>query len=244
MYVEDFDLCHKIRRAGKEVYYVPAVVIKHHGGGTTGGGDNTFSSVMTSESLVRFFTKTRGSGYALLYRSAALVGALLRLSVLLVVALPARVEAAESGWRRSFRKWVAILRWTIGQEASIRKHNGLSPVDPRACVESASSWRRATWRPARTRLGHRLRLQRRSLPAAVGEQRARADASRTRHHHRRRRQHRRLHELAQRTVGPAHPHLHASQPRQAGGPQPCPGSCAQHVLRHPRDLMTSAIAAG
>ena len=143
MYVEDFDLCHKIRRAGKEVYYVPAVVIKHHGGGTTGGGDNTFSSVMTSESLVRFFTKTRGSGYALLYRSASLVGALLRLSVLLVVALPARIGGRSSGWRRSFRKWVAILRWTIGQEASIRKHDGLSPVDPRA-VESASSLRGAT----------------------------------------------------------------------------------------------------
>ena len=56
-----------------------------------------------------------------------------RLSVLLVVALPARIGGRSSGWRRSFRKSVAILRWTIGQRtASIRKHDGLSPVDPRA----------------------------------------------------------------------------------------------------------------
>jgi GT2 family glycosyltransferase len=131
MYVEDIDLCHKIRSAGRDVYYIPEVVITHHGGGTT-NSDSTFSSVMTSESLTRFFAKTRGDGYALVYRSTSLVGALLRLSVLLTLAAPARIARRSTDWRRSFRKWTAILRWAVGKETSTRQYDGLSPVDPRA----------------------------------------------------------------------------------------------------------------
>lgn len=113
MYAEDIDLSYKVWKAGYKCYYVPTATVIHHGGGSSQGAGSNFSSVMMRESAWRFFRKTRGKCYSLAYRASTMMTALLRLA-LLVILFPARqARGYQAGWWASFRKWNAILSWSI-----------------------------------------------------------------------------------------------------------------------------------
>jgi N-acetylglucosaminyl-diphospho-decaprenol L-rhamnosyltransferase len=75
------------------------------------------------EYFMRFLTKTRGRFYALGYRVSTTFAAICRL-FLLGILLPVSVVCGElTPARNSFRKWMAILSWSLGAETWIRRYN-------------------------------------------------------------------------------------------------------------------------
>ncbi len=122
MYAEDLDLCWKVRKVGCSNYYVRGTEIVHHGGGSTQYERSRFSEVMIPESLSRFLRKSRGRGYSLAYRLALGFAAVFRLGLLLLLLPVAAIRRGVSQWSVIFRKWVAILRWSIGMEAWVKSY--------------------------------------------------------------------------------------------------------------------------
>lgn len=125
MYAEDVDLCYKIRKAGWKNYYVPEARVIHLGGASSKQASNDFSGVMMRESIWRFLRKTHGAPYGLGYRCAMLVSALCRLGALAFF-LPAQKQKGR-GWRLasrcSFRKWWAILCWSLRRAKWVKLHS-------------------------------------------------------------------------------------------------------------------------
>ena len=117
MYAEDVALCHAIRRAGYSIHFVGEGSMIHHGAkSSTSKKENHFASIMQRESLALFFQKTRSNLYASLYKASVAVTALFRLTLITMV-LP--FEAMFSKGERfaaAGRKWVKILRWSLGLE--------------------------------------------------------------------------------------------------------------------------------
>ena len=114
MYAEDMDLCYKIRQAGYKNYYIPDATVMHFGGGSAEHAPSHFSIWLMRASLWRFLKKTHGGLYALGYRLAMGVSALLRLLVMTPILAIHTVFRAKSGLVHSFRKWLVILQWSIG----------------------------------------------------------------------------------------------------------------------------------
>jgi GT2 family glycosyltransferase len=122
MYAEDIDLCYKIRRAGFKSYYVPDATVIHHGGSSTQQALSNFSIIMMREAIWRFLRKTRGGPYGWGYRMAMLTSALGRLAALCLT-LPWRKPPRRSVSRdASFRKWLAVLRWSLHREGWVKQY--------------------------------------------------------------------------------------------------------------------------
>lgn len=121
MYAEDIDLSYKITQAGLRNYYLPDAEVVHHGGGSSATAASNFSTVMMRESVWRFLRKTRGLIYGLGYRACMLVIAVIRLGVLIVVYPILVLRRRGAGWSGSFRKWSAILRWSVFPQAWVRQ---------------------------------------------------------------------------------------------------------------------------
>jgi GT2 family glycosyltransferase len=115
MYGEDLDLCFRATQAGYQVLHVPDAGITHHGGGSSKSATSSFSVVMMRESVYRFLRKNRGAAYALGYRFGLMAAAFPRM----LLSLPPMVMRWSTGGRGSnetLRKWVGILRWSLGLE--------------------------------------------------------------------------------------------------------------------------------
>jgi hypothetical protein len=104
MYAEDLDLCYKIRRAGYRAYYVPEAEVIHYGGKSSSPRSAT---VMKWRSILQYCVKTRGPLYALAFRAAMIVAAIVRLSILTIVHL---FESNNNQEFSPFVKWKAILK--------------------------------------------------------------------------------------------------------------------------------------
>jgi len=118
MYSEDIDLCQKIRMAGYKVYFVRTASIIHHGGGSSRQGkENLLSDVMMKESTMIYLRKFRGRPYALLYKLVIGMTASLRITALTLLSLLADKNAGHD----PLRKWIAILRWSLGRTAKERQ---------------------------------------------------------------------------------------------------------------------------
>jgi N-acetylglucosaminyl-diphospho-decaprenol L-rhamnosyltransferase len=123
MYSEDIDLCHKVRQAGFNTYYVPAAVIVHHGGKSSSlTSVSSFSAVMMLESRWRFFRKTRSLRYAWIYRIAMLGASLARISLALAVWPALRLFGKESRSEAVLKKWMAKFRWAAGGERWVKEY--------------------------------------------------------------------------------------------------------------------------
>jgi GT2 family glycosyltransferase len=116
MYAEDVDLCFKVRRAGWENVFVPDAVVTHHGGQSTRAQDDgNFSDIVLRESRLRFFQDHKGAVYAFCYRASTMAVAAARLLLLGGAWIASGAERRHS-IRSSFRKWVRVLRWSVGME--------------------------------------------------------------------------------------------------------------------------------
>jgi N-acetylglucosaminyl-diphospho-decaprenol L-rhamnosyltransferase len=76
MYVEDMDLCTRLRAAGWEVWFSPELEVVHVGGTATAGKRGM--TLEHSRSHYRYFVKFRSPGWRAALRPAALVGLRLR----------------------------------------------------------------------------------------------------------------------------------------------------------------------
>jgi len=112
MYGEDLDLSFKLSSAGYPSYLVPAAQVTHFGGGSTSKAASNFSTVMMRSSVHRFFTLNRGTVAAFAYRLTCAVSALARLLLILPLLLLGR-RIVRHGFG-SLRKWMAVLRWSLG----------------------------------------------------------------------------------------------------------------------------------
>jgi GT2 family glycosyltransferase len=122
MYSEDLDLCYRVRQIGFQNLYVPQARVMHHGGGSSATARSMFSVVMMRESVFKFLNFHRGRFAALSYRVALGLSALIRVPLLAaMVALPSPSPATR---RTSIRKWIAILRWSVGLESWASKKSG------------------------------------------------------------------------------------------------------------------------
>jgi len=121
MYSEDVDLSYKLTRAGFENFYIPGARIIHHGGGSSSQNRvSHFSSVMLRESRWRYFKKTNGLLYALLYRLSMILLALCRLCILSALGILRFFRITPKSVAKSFGKWLEILKWGLGFEARCR----------------------------------------------------------------------------------------------------------------------------
>lgn len=114
MYAEDLDLCYKSRQAGYKNYYVPETAVVHFGGGSTHKDLSDHSVVMMRESMRWFFGNKRGKVYGIAYRLSTLISAIGRILLLLIVAPHCLVKKEIKSWNTAFRKWRAILLWSLG----------------------------------------------------------------------------------------------------------------------------------
>jgi GT2 family glycosyltransferase len=123
MYTEDIDLCHNIREAGYKNYYIPQATVIHFGGGSTGKGPRGISEIIMRESIWRFLRKTRGGNYSFSYRISTLIAAMGRLALLTIILPLYIIRPDRISWNSSFRKWGAILAWSLGLGNRVRNHS-------------------------------------------------------------------------------------------------------------------------
>lgn len=123
MYAEDLDLCWKIQRAGWKVYYVPQAVIVHHGGQSSSARpENNYADLMIKESLYKFMRSRYGWWYAGTFRLSTGVGALCRLTLLLMLIPFRNIVGSRAEVAGALRKWVHIFFWCIrGQRLQHRR---------------------------------------------------------------------------------------------------------------------------
>jgi N-acetylglucosaminyl-diphospho-decaprenol L-rhamnosyltransferase len=114
LYAEEADLCHRVRRAGLQNYYVGDATIIHLGGQSTAQRGTSFQDIMMRQSVYKFLRKYRGRSYANLYRACLFLSALIRMLVLLpVLALPKHSGPHRTA-AKPFLKWSGIAFWSIG----------------------------------------------------------------------------------------------------------------------------------
>ena len=122
MYSEDIDLCFKAMKAGLKNYYINDAVVMHYGGQSSGAKpESNFAVIMTRESVRRFFEIRRGRSQAILYQVTMGFAAICRIfligGVLLITGGRYRREALGN----ALKKWVSVLRWSIGLETWVKK---------------------------------------------------------------------------------------------------------------------------
>lgn len=122
MYAEDMDLCLKVRRAGKHVYYVPGAEVLHHSGVSASAQSSKFSAVMTRAALHTYMRLNHGWFAALVYRVVTGVSAALRLPLMMSGLLWSRGERRQA-LRTSIHKWRSILSWSAGLERWTRNYS-------------------------------------------------------------------------------------------------------------------------
>jgi GT2 family glycosyltransferase len=125
MYAEDMDLCFKLQRSGRRNYYLGDVSVVHHGGQSSGASsESQFGNVLLRESIAKFLRLRRGPAHAAAYRLAMGIVALARLMVLGLLRVLGFGRRRPAEIKGGLRKWLSILRWTVGAEAWVRNPGG------------------------------------------------------------------------------------------------------------------------
>jgi GT2 family glycosyltransferase len=121
MYAEEVDLCLKVRRSGRHVYYIPETSVIHYGGGSSRKAKSSFATVMMQESVHRFMRLNRGRLAAAGFRLAQCACSLVRIFLILCL-LPFDRSGVVRHGSGSLRKWYSILRWALGLESWVRNY--------------------------------------------------------------------------------------------------------------------------
>jgi N-acetylglucosaminyl-diphospho-decaprenol L-rhamnosyltransferase len=112
MYSEDMDLCVKVAKAGRKIYYVPDALITHHAAKSSSAREESnFSSIMIHESVFHFLQLHRGLRYANMYKASTAVAAVVRL-ILIAIASPIAIRPKGRRFlSRALSKWFDLLVW-------------------------------------------------------------------------------------------------------------------------------------
>jgi GT2 family glycosyltransferase len=117
MYAEDVDLCFKVHQAGFKNYFLGEATVLHHGGGSSKQkSSDHWSAIAQREALQLLCRKMYGPAYAWMFRAAMAVSAVVRLALVFPVFLVGTMSARHVN--PTWRKWVAVLRWSIGIEST------------------------------------------------------------------------------------------------------------------------------
>jgi hypothetical protein len=118
MYSEDIDLCLKVHRIGKKVYFCPQALVVHHSGKSSDQASSShFSSILFCESRWRFFRKHKGPFYASMYRFTVFFSSFVRMLILLIAKIYKHNERSSQAYiGMSLKKWLARFRWSIFRE--------------------------------------------------------------------------------------------------------------------------------
>jgi GT2 family glycosyltransferase len=117
MYGEDIDLNYKLKRAGYANYYVGETAVVHHGGRSSSQQKvGQWATIMRYRAMVRYFRKTRGRFYEVLYRTAIGIAAAGRLALLAMMFPLGNVVWDKESLRISSNKWRAVLKWALGSQ--------------------------------------------------------------------------------------------------------------------------------
>jgi N-acetylglucosaminyl-diphospho-decaprenol L-rhamnosyltransferase len=84
MYVEDVDLCTRLRRAGWDVLFSPELEVLHIGGVSTGGYRSRRMVVEHSRSIYKYFVKWKSNGWRAVLRPVAWAALRLRAELVLL----------------------------------------------------------------------------------------------------------------------------------------------------------------
>jgi GT2 family glycosyltransferase len=77
MYTEEVDLCHRIRKNGKRIVFVPQSIVVHYGGKSTQQVAQQMF-IRLYESRLRYFRKNHGKSQAMIYRFILIAAAAIR----------------------------------------------------------------------------------------------------------------------------------------------------------------------
>ena len=113
MYVEDLDLCAKVRRLGLLIIHVPNAEVVHHGGGSSRAQFSQFSTVMVRVANETYMRLNHGMLVSASYRTLQAITALVRLAILLPASFQLG-QARRAAALGSFQKWCGVLRWAMG----------------------------------------------------------------------------------------------------------------------------------
>jgi len=120
MYAEDLDLNYKLKRAGYVNYYVGAATIIHHGGKSSSQqAVNQWATMMKYRAMTRYYRKTRGRFYEVMYRTAMGCVAIGRLVLLALLSLFVNPLRNQQSLKRSSEKWKVVLKWAIGRQSLV-----------------------------------------------------------------------------------------------------------------------------
>jgi hypothetical protein len=115
MYAEDMELCYRVRQLGLQTYFLGDASVIHYGGSSSKQrGGSAWSAVMQAKATLRFCEKTRGGFYSSGYRLAIGASSVIRLICLALLIPFSFVFSRLKYLRSSFRKWLALLKWSAG----------------------------------------------------------------------------------------------------------------------------------
>jgi hypothetical protein len=135
MYAEDVELSYRVKGAGWTNYYVSNATVVHHGGcSSKQKSESFFSTIMMKEAVWQFLRATRGRWYVAVHRTATGLAAILRLSILCLLYVLLVRPQMRSRVARSYRKWIMVLRWSMGLEGWAREYKPNPTQGPRTLV--------------------------------------------------------------------------------------------------------------
>jgi len=124
MYCEDIDLCYRVKQIGYNIYYFNNFAMFHHLGATTKKNKKSyFSKVLIKESVYKYFAKHHGKMNAELYRILMILGAIIRLWMLLILGPFNKVLqiSYDVGYANSVLNYLKVISWGLGFEKWAKK---------------------------------------------------------------------------------------------------------------------------
>lgn len=86
MYVEDFELSHRIQNSGYEIWFNPSTEVMHYGGKSS-SNHSLLATTKGLDAIFRYLLTYRGIYIAYTYKSLVIIALLLRISLLLLISI-------------------------------------------------------------------------------------------------------------------------------------------------------------